>query len=144
MANEHETDRTISNVRMEIERIRRYADAPLPAPGPPIPEARGMALEDRIARIEAWLRSLRDDLSAPDDAIWDDVRAALDSQGYAGRPIDGQGRMLAEVATTAQYALQVHVADGALAELPQIEVKLEDDYIIRLYVRGENEPRWTT
>lgn len=51
-----------SKVRSEIERIRAYAEEPLPPIGGRDPEARRMALDDRLARVSAWLRNLRDDL----------------------------------------------------------------------------------
>lgn len=83
-----------------------------------------------------------------DGVVWDDVRAELDAQGYPGRPIDGQGLILSSVLNVALYALRAQAAAGTLDAAPEIEVKVIENErggsCLALYVRSEDEPRWTT
>jgi hypothetical protein len=83
-----------------------------------------------------------------DRDVWDDVRAELDAQRYAGQPLDGRGLILHEVLNVAQEVLLTHVAAGTIDEEPLLEVKVVDapggGQGLALYVRGEHDPRWTT
>lgn len=77
-----------------------------------------------------------------DPAVWDDVCAALDSQGYPGRALDRQGRLVMDVLVTAQSVFLTHVQLGTIHEVPLMEVKAGKDRVLRLYVRGQDEPKW--